>query len=348
MTMNYRLLGRSGLRVSELSLGTMTFGDDWGWGASAEDSKKQLDAYVEAGGNFIDMANLYTNGSSEKIVGELVRSERERFVIATKYTLLQRPGDPNGAGGHRKSLVHALEASLRRLGTDHVDLYYVHADDGLTPIDEIMRALDDQVRLGKVLHVGVSDWPAWKVARANTMADLRGWTPFVGLQIEYSLIERTVERELLPMAEALDLGVLAWGPLGGGVLTGKYRASGEADDSKRTGSNEHRVTDRNLRIADEVVAVAKEVGRPPSQVAINWVRQRPGVVIPILGARTPAQLADNLAALEFELDDAHLRRLDDVSRVDLGFPTEFLTRDRVRKLVQSDVHERIRPHRTAG
>nr|HMQ54595.1 aldo/keto reductase [Anaerolineae bacterium] len=220
--MRYKLLGRSGLRVSELALGTMTFGEEWGWGASKEESKKIFDAYAEAGGNFVDTANRYTEGTSEKFVGDFIAADREHFVVATKYTLFMRRDDPNFSGNHRKNMVQALEASLKRLKTDYVDLYWVHAWDYTTPVEEVMRGLDDLVRSGKVLYIGISDTPAWIVSQANTMADLRGWSRFVGLQLRYSLIDRTVERELLPMARALDLGVTPWSVLGSGVLTGKY------------------------------------------------------------------------------------------------------------------------------
>jgi aryl-alcohol dehydrogenase-like predicted oxidoreductase len=213
--MNYRLFGPCGLRVSEIALGTMTFGEEWGWGASREESRRIFDAFAAAGGNFIDTANRYTEGTSERLVGEFVAAERERFVVATKYTLFNRKGDPNAAGNHRKNLVQSLEASLKRLGTGYVDLLWVHAWDHLTPVEEVMRGLDDVVRAGKALYVGVSDTPAWIVARANTLAELRGWTPFAGIQIEYSLIQRTVERELLPMARGLGLAVTAWGVVGG-------------------------------------------------------------------------------------------------------------------------------------
>ncbi|HXR09254.1 MAG TPA: aldo/keto reductase, partial [Candidatus Acidoferrales bacterium] len=219
--MNYKLLGKSGLRVSELCLGTMTFGEDWGWGANQDESKAIFDAFAAAGGNFIDTADGYTNGTSEKFVGEFVGSERERFVIATKFSFNSHPGDPNAGGNHRKHMVEALHGSLQRLGTDYVDLYWMHAWDELTPVEEVMRALDDLVRAGKVLYVGISDAPAWWIARANTLAEWRGWTPFIGLQIEYNLIARTPERELLPMAAALGLGVTAWSPLASGWLTGK-------------------------------------------------------------------------------------------------------------------------------
>ena len=219
--MKYKLLGRSGLRVSELALGTMTFGETWGWGASKKVSQQLFDTYAEAGGNFIDTANRYTDGTAEEYVGDFIAADRDHFVVATKYTLFDREGDPNFSGNHRKNMVRSLEASLRRLKTDYVDLFYVHAWDFTTPVEEVMRSLDDLVRAGKVLYVAISDTPAWIVAQANTLADLRGWSPFVGLQLRYSLIDRAAERDLLPMARALDLGVLAWSVLGAGVLTGK-------------------------------------------------------------------------------------------------------------------------------
>jgi aryl-alcohol dehydrogenase-like predicted oxidoreductase len=260
--------------------------------------------------------------------------------------LLQRPGDPNGAGNHRKSLVHALEASLKRTGMEFFDVYWVHAPDWVTPIEEVMRALDDVVRAGKALYVGVSDMPAWQVARGNTIAELRGWSAFAGLQIEYSLLERTPERELLPMARALDIGVTAWGSLGGGVLTGKYKSATEAEDSKRVQSNQGRTTAGKLAIAEEVVKIAKEIDRPPSQVAINWVRQQPGVVIPIVGARTAKQLGESLGALEFRLSAEHLARLDAVSAIQRGFPYDFLDSPQARILVRGDTWERLDVHRS--
>src|SRR6201984_1375735 len=229
--MRYRLLGKSGLRVSELCLGTMTFGEDWGWGSSKEESRKLYDTFLEAGGNFIDTANVYTNGTSERLLGEFMHGHRERLVLATKYTNAAPGTDPNAAGNQRKSIVQAVEASLKRLQTDYIDLYWLHIWDQITPVEEVMRAFDDLVRQGKVLYVGVSDAPAWWIAQAHTIAEFRGWSPFVGLQIEYSLIERTVERELIPVAKALGLTVTAWSPLAGGVLTGKY-ASGDAGDAR--------------------------------------------------------------------------------------------------------------------
>src|SRR5258706_5729992 len=232
--MKYRLLGKSGLRVSEAALGTMTFGDEWGWGSPKDEAQKIYETYREAGGNFIDTAKFYTNGTSEKFVGEFMRGHRESVVLATKYSNATPGNDPNAAGNHRKSMMQALEASLKRLQTDYIDLYSVHIWDAITPVEEVMRGLDDVVRQGKVLYVGISDAPAWWVAQANTLAELRGWTQFIGLQLEYSLIERTVERELIPMAKALHTGVVAWSPLAGGFLTGKYHGEGKPDRGRVT------------------------------------------------------------------------------------------------------------------
>src|SRR6202041_1660008 len=230
--MKYRLLGKSGLRVSEASFGTMTFGDEWGWGSEKAEAQKVYETYREAGGNFIDTANFYTNGTSETFLGEFMQGHRESVVLATKYSNAAPGNDPNAAGNHRKSMMRALEASLKRLQTDYIDLYWVHIWDGITPVEEVMRGLDDIVRQGKALYVGISDAPAWWIAQANTLAELRGWTQFTGLQIEYSLIERTVERELIPMAKALNLGVLAFSPLASGVLSGKYQGAGPSDPSR--------------------------------------------------------------------------------------------------------------------
>jgi aryl-alcohol dehydrogenase-like predicted oxidoreductase len=341
--MRYKLLGRSGLRVSELGLGAMTFGEEWGWGASKEESRKIFDAFVEAGGNFIDTANRYTDGTSEKFVGEFTASDRDRFVIATKYTIFSRRDDPSFSGNHRKNLIQSLEASLKRLNTDYVDLYWVHAWDFMTPIEEVMRSLDDLVRSGKVRYVGISDTPAWIVSRANTIADFRGWTPFVGLQIRYSLIDRTPEADLLPMARALDLAVTPWSVLGAGVLSGKY-TRGPAPKEGRAKDGAARV-ERNVEIAREVTAVAEEIGCTPAQVAISWVRQQPGVVIPLLGGRNLAQINDNLGALEVTLGPDHLRTLDEASRIDLGFPHNFLNTDSIRDLVYGGTYDRIDNHR---
>jgi aryl-alcohol dehydrogenase-like predicted oxidoreductase len=342
--MRYKLLGNSGLRVSELCLGTMTFGEDWGWGASPEESRKVYDTFLEAGGNFIDTANVYTNGTSERLLGEFMHGQRERIVLATKYTNAAPGTDPNAAGNQRKSMVQALEASLKRLKTDYIDLYWLHIWDQITPIEEVMRAFDDLVRQGKILYAGVSDMPAWVVAKANTLADLRGWTPFVGLQVEYSLIERTPERELLPMAAGLGLGVTAWSPLAGGMLTGKQLEAGRAKDSRQSdpGMKQFMATDaRKEAIAREVVAVARECGHSPAQISLAWLRQRAALVIPIIGARKLAQVKDNLACVDIRLEPALVQRLDAVSRIEMGFPHDLFANELVRGLSFGGMRDRI-------
>jgi aryl-alcohol dehydrogenase-like predicted oxidoreductase len=348
--MRYKLLGKSGLRVSELCLGAMTFGDDWGWGSGKDDSREIYDAFVESGGNFIDTADLYTNGSSERFLGEFIASDRERIVLATKYTNNAGGADPNAAGNHRKNMMQSVEASLKRLKTDYIDLYWLHVWDFMTPIEEVMRAFDDLVRQGKVLYIGISDTPAWIVSRADTIAELRGWTQFVGLQVEYSLIERTCERELLPMARELDLGVTAWGPLASGLLTGKYAEDfkGKKEESRL----EHPmmaplvdITDRKRTIARTVVEVAAAVGKSPAQVALNWLCRQPGLIIPIIGARRLSQLKDNLGSVEFFLDDEHLQKLDAVSRIELGFPHDFFTNEMVLNFVYGGMRDQIDNHR---
>ncbi|HOI45627.1 MAG TPA: aldo/keto reductase [Candidatus Aminicenantes bacterium] len=347
--MRYKLLGRSGLKVSELCLGTMTFGEDYGWGASKDESRKMFDAYVEAGGNFIDTADYYTAGTSEKYVGEFIASERSRFVLATKYTLNRRADDPNAGGSHRKSLVEALEGSLRRLNTGYIDLYWVHTWDTFTPVEEVMRALDDQVRAGKVLYVGISNWPAWMISEANTLAACRGWSPFVALQTQYSLIERASERELLPMAKAFDIGITAWSPLGGGVLAGKYNL--QDSGPKRFGPQHPRskdfLTERNLAIAQSVLAIAGEIGRTPSQVALNWVCRNPRhpVIIPIIGGRREAHIKDNLDCLDFELPPPMTARLDEVSDIELGYPHDYLALPFIRGIAHGKTWPLVDNHR---
>jgi aryl-alcohol dehydrogenase-like predicted oxidoreductase len=319
----------------------MTFGEDWGWGASREESRRIFEAYVATGGNFIDTANNYTNGTSERFVGEFVAADRDRFVIATKYTLNTRADDPNAGGNHRKNLVRSLDGSLKRLGVEYVDLLWLHAWDGMTPVEEVMRALDDQVRAGKVGYVGVSDTPAWIIARANALAEANGWTPFVAVQAPYNLIRRDLDREIMPMARQLDLAVTAWAPIAGGVLSGKYN-QGQPEVARLKAEAIER---RRIEIAELVVTIAREVARTPAQVAINWVRQRPGVVIPILGARTLDQIQDNLGSLEFTLDAERLSRLDAATRIDLGFPHDFLAGDHVRQLAFGETYGRIENHR---
>jgi aryl-alcohol dehydrogenase-like predicted oxidoreductase len=346
--MRYKLLGKSGLRVSELCLGTMTFGEDWGWGSSKEESRKIFDAFLDAGGNFIDTANLYTNGTSESFLGEFMQGQRERIVLATKYTNSAPVNDPNAGGNQRKNMMQSVEGSLKRLKTEYIDLYWLHIWDAITPVEEVMRAFDDLVRQGKVLYIGVSDAPSWWVAQANSLAQLRGWTPFVGLQIEYSLIERTPERELLPMAQAFGLTVTAWSPLAGGVLTGKHL--GQSGQLKAPAGTRFEVSgmeqfasysDRSKTIAQEVVAIAKQVGRSPAQVALAWLRQQPQPIIPIIGARKLSQFQDNLACLDLRLDTAQMDRLDKVSKIELGFPYNIYAREMVRTFVYAGMRERI-------
>jgi aryl-alcohol dehydrogenase-like predicted oxidoreductase len=338
--MRYKLLGRSGLRVSELALGTMTFGDAWGWGAAKDESRRMFEAFVDAGGNFVDTACNYTDGQSEEYVGELIAQNRDRVVLATKYTLTSQRDDPNAGGNSRKSMKRTLEGSLRRLRTDYVDLLWLHMWDGMTPVEEVVRALDDLVSAGKVLYVGFSDTPAWVVSQAATLADLRGWSRVVAVQAPYSLADRDVERDLLPMARAHELAFTPWGMLEGGALTGKYLADG--DEPRRYSGAGERVNG----IAREVIAVADEVGATPSQVAIAWVRAQPWLTVPIVGARSEAQLRDNLGALDVDLDDEHLERLSAASGFDVGFPRSFLESDHVRGLIFGDTFDLIDDHRT--
>jgi len=338
--MNYRLLGNSGLRVSELSLGTMTFGEDWGWGAAKDEARKIYDLYRQQGGNFIDTANVYTNGSSERIVGDFVRDHRDQVVIATKYTndvaaLAGQYAGPNAGGNHRKSMMRAVEASLQRLGTDYIDLYWLHIWDQLTPVDEVMRAFDDLVTQGKILYAGVSDAPAWWVAQANTLAEAHSWTRFAALQIEYSLVERTVERELIPMAHAFNLALLAWSPLAGGLLSGKYKRGQESggrydNEANRGFMSRAETVDAVLTALEEI---SKETNRSLAQIALAWLRYRDIPVIPIIGARKLSQFEDNLASLTLDLTPEQVKKLNEASAIKLGFPHEFYENPMVKAMV---------------
>ena len=342
--MKYRLFGKSGLRVSEAALGTMTFGQERGWGAPKDESRKVYDAFREAGGNFIDTANIYTDGTSESFLGEFLEGHRDSAVLATKYSNAAPGNDPNAAGNHRKSMMQAVEASLKRLRTDYIDLYWVHIWDAITPVEEVMRGLDDLVRQGKVLYVGISDVPAWWIAQANTLADLRGWSRFIGLQIPYNLIERTVERELIPMAKALDIGVTGWSPLSNGVLTGKYHGHGGSElgrmnsDTMKTFMPEQQ---RATRIVAAVKIVSEQTGCSMAQVALAWLRYRPVPVIPIIGARKLTQLQDNLASLDLELSAEHLKSLEEASRVELGFPQDLYAIKAVGAIRYGGMRDRI-------
>jgi aryl-alcohol dehydrogenase-like predicted oxidoreductase len=325
---HYVTLGHSGLRVSPLCLGAMTFGEDWGWGSSVKDSEAIIDRFVERGGNFIDTANAYTRGHSEKIIGDHVgrhSAKRDRLVIATKFFSNLYIGDPNGGGANRKAIVAQCEQSLRRLQTGYIDLYWMHSWDETTPIEETMRALDDLVRDGKVRYIGFSDTPAWKCAEAQTLARFRGYAPLVALQIEYSLLERTVEGELVPMARELGLGVTPWSPLKSGVLSGKYtRDKHGAQQPGRGAWAASALNDKTYDLIEEMGRIAKELGTTTSRVAISWVQNRPGVTSTIIGARTMEQLEDNLAALDISLSPEHQAKLDALSKPKLNFPADFI------------------------
>ncbi len=329
MSLNhYVTLGRSGLRVSPLCLGTMTFGLDWGWGSDVETSEKILDTYIGHGGNFLDTANMYTKGHSEAVIGDYFAkrsNQRDRNVIATKFMSAMHLGDPNSGGAGRKAILAACDESLRRLKTDYIDLYWLHFWDHHTPIEETMRALDDLVREGKVRYVGFSDTPAWKVAQAQTMALLRDWSPLIALQIEYSLVERTVEDELIPMAQELSLGVTPWSPLKGGILTGKYtRDSIPAKGERRYNEDSKYLTERTFTIVDALVAIAKDLERTPAEIALRWCLDRPAVESVIIGARTMEQLEANLRSLDISLTPEHTASLDEASSRESIFPVSFL------------------------
>jgi aryl-alcohol dehydrogenase-like predicted oxidoreductase len=323
--MRYKLFGQhTGLRVSELVLGAGNFGTRWGHGSEPDEARRILDAYAEAGGNFLDTADSYQFGQSEEILGELLAGRRDDFVLATKFT---RSASPQGGllvtGNSRKAMTASVEASLKRLKTDHIDLYWVHYADGVTPIDEIVRGFDDLVRAGKILYAGLSDFPAWRVARAATIAELRGSVPLAGLQVEHSLVERTTEHELLPMGQALGLGIVAWSPLGGGMLTGKYR-KGEKGRAQGFGGKVFQAenSDQRTAILDTVIAVGEEAGVTPGEIAIAWVAAKGS--LPIIGPRTVAQLEGNLAATKVTLTAEQIARLDAVSAPSPIFPYTLL------------------------
>lgn len=338
--MKYKLLGKSGLRVSEICLGTMTFGTEWGWGADKHESKKIFDTYANAGGNFLDTANRYTEGTSERFLGEFIASDRDHFVVATKYTLKDRDGDPNFAGNHRKNMIRSINESLKRLRTDYIDLFWVHMWDYTTPVEEVMRGLDDLVSQGKVHYIGISDTPAWVISRANMLAELRGWSQFVALQIEYSLLQRGAERDLLPMAQALDMAVTPWGVLGGGALTGKYLRG----ETGRVPENSTRRNDRSTEIVKELVDIAQILNVTPSQVAINWIRQRVANVMPIIGARRVEQLQFSLGSLDMEIPIEMMERLTEISKIELGFPHDFLSSEGVKQVAFAGMHNQIINH----
>ena len=333
---SYYTLGRSGLRVSRLALGTMTFGTEWGWGADRETASQLFNTYVDAGGNFIDTADLYTNGTSETWLGELIqaRNLRDKMVVATKFSYNADPGNPNAGGNGRKNILRAVEGSLQRLGTDYIDLYILHTWDRLTPAEEVMRALDDLVSSGKVRYVGLSDVPAWYASRAQTIAEFRGYEPVAALQLEYSLVERNIEPEFVPLATQLGMGIMVWSPLASGLLSGKYRPSeqGNAGDGRLAtlaGADNpvfDKFSGRNWQIVAELEAVAKELNRSMAQVAVNWAANQPGIASVIVGATKLHQLEDNLKALDFSLPEALRDRLNQVSATTPGFPYSFFSK----------------------
>jgi aryl-alcohol dehydrogenase-like predicted oxidoreductase len=334
------MFGRSGLRVSEMCLGTMLFGDPRGFGTTPEESRRIFDAFAAAGGTFLDTADHYADGASERLLGEFLVGDRDRFVVSTKWSV-SRFGGLQGSGNGRRNMMRAVEDSLRRLGTDRIDLYSLHIWDYATPCEEIMRGLDDLVRAGKVVYVGISDAPAWEVSRANMLADLRGWSPFVGLQIEYSLAERTPERDLLPMAKALGLAVTAWSPLAGGALSGKYGAAkGRGELGRRSAAQ---IPERILNIATVLNTVAERTDATAAQVALAWLRHGTTAtpIVPIIGARTVEQLQANLGSLDIHLDDQTLRELDEVSAIELGFPHDFLRTDYVRTVLHGGEPDKL-------
>ena len=345
--LRYRLFGNTGLRVSEICLGTMSFGDAWGFGADEEASHRVLDRYADLGGNFLDTANMYHGGQTEEFIGrwlDAAPGRRHRTVVGTKCTLVMDQDDVNSAGAHRKNLERAVDDSLRRLRTDHVDILWVHAWDRYTPMAETMRVLDDLIRSGRVRYIGVSDTPAWVVSASNVLAELRGWTPFAGIQIEHGLLARTPERDLVPMASHGGLSVLAWGALGGGVLTGKYTRAGDNDSLRKAGNAARgRTSARSLAIAREVDAVADDLGWTSAQVALAWLLGQGYHSIPIVGARRVSQLEDCVGAAGRKLPDEALIRLDKASSIELGFPHDFLAEPHLRNSVYTRQHARIEP-----
>src|SRR6202163_3437024 len=321
--MRYKIFGqRTGLKVSELALGTGMFGQTWGYGATLEDAKRIIGGFVDAGGNFIDTADNYQHGVSETVTGDAIASNRDDFVIASKFTRGASDSPPLARlGNNRKNMVQSVEASLKRLKTDRIDLYFAHMDDTVTPMEEIVRGLDDLVRAGKVVYAGLSNFSAWRVATAASTADLRGWTPIAAIQIEYNLLQRTPERELLPMAEGFGLGVMGWSPMAAGILTAKYKRGERGRATQLKASVRHADNPNNDAVVAAVASVAEEIGAKPGQVAVAWVKAKG--VLPVVGTRTREQLEDHLGALNVTLNDEQLHRLDAVTVIALGYPHEL-------------------------
>lgn len=338
--MKYRLLGRSGLKVSELCLGTMGFGTEAGWGADKDTSFAIMEAFANEGGNFLDTANIYKLGTSEKIIGEFIgKHDRDFFVIATKYSLKDNTTNPNASGNNRKNMMRSVEHSLKRLQTDFIDVLYLHIWDDLTPIDEVLRGIDDLIRQGKVNYAAISDTPAWIVSKGNTLAELMGWSQFIALQIEYSLIQRSPERDLIPMARHFGMTVTPWAPLAGGALTGKYLTGGQG----RVKAESNRRDENSVRITREVLAIGEKHGVPPGNVALQWTRQQGFGCIPIVGATRLDQLQENLKTVDLTLPAEDLQKLDEASAIDLGFPGKFFREAGVRQNNFGGFYDRIIP-----
>ncbi|MFI5172208.1 MAG: aldo/keto reductase [Chitinophagales bacterium] len=341
--MKYKLLGKSGLRVSEICLGTMTFGDEWGWGADHTSSRNQFFSYLDHGGNFIDTSNRYTEGTSERFLGEFIMesNQRKEIVLATKYSLItDRSAGINQSGNHKKNMVQSVEDSLKRLNTDYIDLFYLHAWDFTTRIEEVLRAMDDLIRQGKILYTGISNTPAWIVSRANAIAELKNWTEFIALQIEYSLMQRTVERDLIPMADELEMSVVGWAPIAGGALTGKYL--GTNNDPKRLQPTSVRLSESKQKITTLVVQIAEELNCSAAQVAIAWVMKQGKNIIPIVGARSEDQLKNNLNSIDINISEEQLKRLNEVSKIELGYPHEFLKGEGVQDILFSGKRKELK------
>lgn len=337
--MNYKLLGRTGIRVSELCLGTMTFGTDWGWGSDPKESRKIYDAFLKRGGNFFDTANIYTKGTSEKLLGEFIGKDREEMVIATKFSLSEA-GNANQAGNHRKNMMQSIEGSLKRLNTDYIDLYYVHAWDSTVHPEELMRNLEYLLASGKVLSIGISDTPAWVMSKCNTIAEQRGWTPFAATQVEYCLSERTAEREIMPCTAGFDMTFCGFGPLGAGLLSGKYLS--DSDEPRRMDvRRSHRLSEKNLELSKKLVQLAQEWNLPATAVAIRWTMQKFKNSSPIFGARSLIQMEENMKALDFELSDEQMKQLDHISAIGGNNPNDFLELPRITEILYGNQKDRI-------
>ncbi len=346
--MKYRVLGLSGLKVSELCLGTMTFGEEYGIGAPRTECRRVYEAFIRTGGNFLDTADIYNAGTSERMLGEFAAADRDYLVLASKYSLNTRSDDPNAGGSHRKNLVQSLDASLRRMKVEYLDLYWVHGWDGSTDMAEVMRALDDQVRAGKILHVGISNAPAWVIATANTLARERGWSPFTAMQLHYNLVERSIERDYFALAEAQDMAILPWSPLAGGFLTGKYdrnvsdaaRAGGRLTTSPRGGQL---LQDKQkLSVAETLSGIAAETGCSPAQLALAWMMRRTNTnVVPVIGARSVEQLEDNLGSVDVRIGQAELARLDGLTAPEPEYPQTLYASEFFNTMMYGEVRPRI-------